>query len=203
MKYFILAASLFLVAACNAGPSKDEFREVIHTTDNFTHYTEIRDNSTTVITTTTTNTSDTSSTNNNSTTTSDTSNTNSSSSGSTDSETPTVKMMNSNLYEMSTAAWAVGTMPTLTFYIEGESKKYQVNQNGHKPNIDNFSESETGFFTYTIKKDEMNLVGADVYSDNTSAVYLKWRTNIYTFVANRLGTVRHEMAPIEFTIRVN
>ena len=202
MKYFILAASLFLVASCNAGPSKDEFREVIHT-DNFSSYTEIvRDNSTTLITTTTTST--TNSTNNSSTTSSsDTSSSGSSSSGSTDSETPTVKMMNSDLYEMSTAAWAVGTMPTLTFYIEGESKKYQINQNGHKPNIDNFSESETGFFTYTIKKDEMNLVGADVYSDNTSAVYLKWRTNIYTFVANRLGTIRYEMAPIEFTIRVN
>ncbi len=199
MKYFILATSLFLVA-CNAGPSKDEFRE--YHSDNHTSYVEIRDNYTNIVTTTS-DTSTTSVTNNNSTTTSETSNTNSSGSGSTDSETPSIKMMNSNLYEMSSAAWAFGTMPTLTFYIEGESKKYQVNQNGHKPNIDNFSESETGFFTYTIKKDEMNLVGADVYSDNTSAVYLKWRTNIYTFVANRLGTVRHEMAPIEFTIRVN
>jgi len=112
-------------------------------------------------------------------------------------------MMNSNLYEMTNAAWAVGTMPTLTFYIEGESKKYQVNQNGHKPEIDNFTESETGFFTYTIKKDEMNLVGADVYSDNTSLVYLKYKSNIYTFVTNKNETVRYEMAPIEFTIRVN
>ena len=202
MKYFILAASLFLIAACGEGRSKDEFREMVTIRDNHTNYVEIRDNSTTLITTTTTST--TNSTNNSSTTSSsDTSSSGSSSSGSTDSETPTVKMMNSDLYEMSTAAWAVGTMPTLTFYIEGESKKYQINQNGHKPEIDNFSESETGFFTYTIKKDEMNLVGADVYSDNTSAVYLKWRTNIYTFVANRLGTIRYEMAPIEFTIRVN
>ena len=200
MKKFIMAASLFLVAACNAGPSKDEFREIIHT-DNHSSYTEIiRDNNTNIQVTTTT-----SSTNNNSTTTSssDTSSTGSSSSTDSSSSTPTVQMMNSNLYEMSTAAWAVGTMPTLTFFIEGESKKYQINQNGHKPEIDNFTESETGFFTYTVKKAEMNLVGADVYTDNTSNVFLKYRTNIYTFVANRLGTVRYEMAPIEFTIRVN
>ena len=201
MKYFISAISLFLVVACNAGPSKDEFREVIHR-DNHTSYTEIiRDNNTNIQVTTTTTTSNT----NNSSTTSSSETSSSGSSSSTDSSssTPTVQMMNSNLYEMSTAAWAVGTMPTLTFFIEGESKKYQVNQNGHKPEIDNFTESETGFFTYTIKKDEMNLVGADVYSDNTSNVFLKYRTNIYTFVANRLGTIRYEMAPIEFTIRVN
>ena len=201
MKYFISAISLFLVVACNAGPSKDEFREVIHV-DNHTSYTEIiRDNNTNIQVTTTTTTSN---TNNNSTTSSsETSSSGSSSSTDSSSNTPTVQMMNSNLYEMSTAAWAVGTMPTLTFFIEGESKKYQINQNGHKPEIDNFTESETGFFTYTIKKDEMNLIGADVYSDNTSNVFLKYRTNIYTFVANRLGTIRYEMAPIEFTIRVN
>ena len=199
MKQFIIAASLFLIAACNAGPSKDEFREVIHT-DNHSSYIEIRDNQSTIVTTTTTTTS----TNNNSTTlSSETSSTASSDSTDSSSSTPTVQMMNSNLYEMSTAAWAVGTMPTLTFFIEGESKKYQINQNGHKPEIDNFTESETGFFTYTVKKAEMNLVGADVYTDNTSNVFLKYRTNIYTFVANRLGTVRYEMAPIEFTIRVN
>ena len=196
-----MAASLFLVAACNAGPSKDEFRE-IRVSDNHSSYIEIRDsdNYTNIVTTT----SNTSTTNNNSTTSSsDTSSSGSSSSTDSSSSTPTVQMMNSNLYEMTTAAWAVGTMPTLTFFIEGESKKYQINQNGHKPEIDNFTESETGFFTYTVKKAEMNLVGADVYTDNTSNVFLKYRTNIYTFVANRLGTVRYEMAPIEFTIRVN
>ena len=201
MKQFIMATSLFLVAACNAGPSKDEFREVVHTTDNHSSYIEIRDNQSTIVTTTTS----TSSVNNNSSTTSSSDTSSGSSSSSTDSSssTPTVQMMNSNLYEMTNAAWAVGTMPTLTFYIEGESKKYQVNQNGHKPEIDNFTESETGFFTYTIKKDEMNLVGADVYSDNTSLVYLKYKSNIYTFVTNKNETVRYEMAPIEFTIRVN
>ena len=201
MKHFIMAASLFLVAACNAGPSKDEFRE-IRVSDNHSSYIEIResDNFTNIVTTT----SNTSVNNNSSTTSSsDTSSGSSSSSTDSSSSTPTVQMMNSNLYEMTNAAWAVGTMPTLTFYIEGESKKYQVNQNGHKPEIDNFTESETGFFTYTIKKDEMNLVGADVYSDNTSLVYLKYKSNIYTFVTNKNETVRYEMAPIEFTIRVN
>ena len=201
MKHFIMAASLFLVAACNAGPSKDEFRE-IRVSDNHSSYIEIResDNFTNIVTTT----SNTSVNNNSSTTSSsDTSSSSSSSSTDSSSSTPTVQMMNSNLYEMTNAAWAVGTMPTLTFYIEGESKKYQVNQNGHKPEIDNFTESETGFFTYTIKKDEMNLVGADVYTDNLTSVYLKYKSNIYTFVTNKNETVRYEMAPIEFTIRVN
>ncbi len=199
MKYFIIAASLFLVAACNAGPSKDEFRE-IRISDNHSNYVEIRDNSTTIVTTTTT----TSSVNNNSTTSSsDTSSTNASDSDATSSGTPSVRMMNSNLYSMSTAAWAVGTMPTLTFYIEGESKKYQINQNGLKPEIDNFTETETGFFTYTVKKNEMNLAGADVYTDNTSNVFLKYKTNIYTYVLNKYETIRYELAPIEFVIRVN
>ena len=199
MKYFILAASLFLIAACGEGRSKDEFREIVTIRDN-TSYTEIiRDNHTNIQVTTTT-----SSTNNNSSTTSsETSSSGSSSSTDSTSSTPTVQMMNSNLYSMSTAAWAVGTMPTLTFYIEGESKKYQINQNGLKPEIDNFTETETGFFTYTVKKNEMNLAGADVYTDNTSNVFLKYKTNIYTYVLNRLGTIRYELSPIEFVIRVN
>ena len=191
MKYFILAASLFLIAACGEGRSKDEFREIVTIRDN-TSYTEIiRDNHTNIQVTTTT-----SSTNNNSTTTtSDTSSSGSSSSTDSTSTTPTVQMMNSNLYSMSTAAWAVGTMPTLTFYIEGESKKYQINQNGLKPEIDNFTETETGFFTYTVKKNEMNLAGADVYTE--------YKTNIYTYVLNKYETIRYELAPIEFVIRVN
>ena len=101
-----MAASLFLVAACNAGPSKDEFRE-IRVSDNHSSYIEIRDsdNYTNIVTTT----SNTSTTNNNSTTSSsDTSSSGSSSSTDSSSSTPTVQMMNSNLYEMTTAAWAVG-----------------------------------------------------------------------------------------------
>lgn len=201
MKYFILVASLFLVASCNSGPSKDEFREIVHV-DNHTSYTEIiRDNYTNIQTTTTTTTN----TTNNSSTTSSSETTNGSTdnTGSTGSETPSIKMMNSNLYEMSTAAWAVGTMPTLTFYIEGDSKRYRINQNGLRPETDNFSESETGFFTYTVKKDEMVLSGADVYSDNTSNVYLLYKTSLYTYIQNTYQTVIHEMGPIEFTIRVN
>ena len=202
MKYFILAASLFLVAACNAGPSKDEFRE-IRVSDNHSSYIEIRDSDNyTNIQTTTTSTTNT--TNNSSTTSSsETTNGSTDNTGSTGSETPTIKMMNSNLYEMSTAAWAFGTMPTLTFYIEGDSKRYRINQNGLRPETDNFSESETGFFTYTVKKDEMVLSGADVFSDNTSNVYLLYKTSLYTYIQNTYQTVIHEMAPIEFTIRVN
>ena len=198
MKYFILAASLFLIACGGDMQDEKDFQKEVYR-DNHT-YIEIRDNSTSVVTTTTT-----TSTNNQttSTTSSSDSTSNSGSTNTTDTVDPMIRMMNLNTFDMTAALWALNSMPTLTFFIEGDSKRYQINQNGHKPNIDNFSESETGFFTYTIKKDEMNLVGADVYSDNTSAVYLKWRTNIYTFVANRLGTIRYEMAPIEFTIRVN
>jgi hypothetical protein len=201
MKHFIMAASLFLIAACNAGPSKDEFREIVTIRDNVSYTEIVRDNHTNIqVTTTTSNTN----TNNSSTTSSsETSSGSSSSSTDSSSSTPTIQMMNSNLYSMSAAAWAVGTMPTLTFYIEGESKKYQINQNGLKPEIDNFTESETGFFTYTVKKNEMILAGADVYTDNTSNVFLKYKTNIYTFVTNKYETVRYEMAPIEFVIRVN
>ena len=118
-----MAASLFLVAACNAGPSKDEFREVVTIRDNVSYTEIVRDNYSNIQTTTTT----INNTNNNSTTSSDTSSSGSSSSTDTSSSTPTIQMMNSNLYEMTTAAWAVGTMPTLTFFIEGESKKYQIN----------------------------------------------------------------------------
>tara|TARA_X000000950_G_scaffold39989_1_gene43296 strand:- start:57 stop:656 length:600 start_codon:yes stop_codon:yes gene_type:complete len=199
MKYFILAASLFLVA-CGAGtPSKDEYRESISRIDNHTHI-EIRTDNYTSITVTDKDHSTTSVTNN--TSSSDSTN-NSDSSDTSSSDTPFIRMMNSDTYDMSAAAWAIGTMPTLTFFIEGESKRYQINQNGLRPGVDNFTLSNTGFFTYTIDKNQMVLRGANVASDNTSNVTLLYKTSLYLYIQNTYQTVITELAPVEFTIRVN
>ena len=196
MKYFISAISLFLVA-CGAGtPSKDEFRE-IRVSDNHTHI-EIRTDNVTSITVTDKDHNTTSVTNNNSSSTN-----NSDSSDTSSSDTPFIRMMNSDTYDMSAAAWAIGTMPTLTFFIEGESKRYQINQNGLRPGVDNFTLSNTGFFTYTIDKNQMVLRGANVASDNTSNVTLLYKTSLYLYIQNTYQTVITELAPVEFTIRVN
>tara|TARA_E500000178_G_scaffold316716_1_gene336728 strand:- start:1 stop:591 length:591 start_codon:yes stop_codon:yes gene_type:complete len=196
MKYFISAISLFLVA-CGAGtPSKDEFRE-IRVSDNHTHI-EIRTDNVTSITVTDKDHNTTSVTNNNSSSTN-----NSDSSDTSSSDTPFIRMMNSDTYDMSAAAWAIGTMPTLTFFIEGESKRYQINQNGLRPGVDNFTLSNTGFFTYTIDKNQMVLRGANVASDNLSNVTLLYKTSLYLYIQNTYQTVITELAPVEFTIRVN
>ena len=197
MKYFIMAASLFLIAACNAGPSKDEFREVIRV-DNHTHVSIMRDNYTSI--TVTDKDHNTSVTNNNSTTSSSDTTNNSNSSGAT--STPIITMMNSNTYDTTATLWALNSMPTLTFFIEGESKLYGINQNGVKPGVDNFTISTTGFFTYTIDKSLMVLRDATVSSDNTSDVTLIYKTNLYTYVQNAYKTEITELAPVEFTIRV-
>ena len=200
MKYFIMAASLFLVAACGTGPSKDEFREVIHTTDNQTHV-EIRTDNYTSITVTDKdhNTTTTSVSNN---TSSSDSTSSSGSTNTTDTTDPMIRMMNSNTYDMTAALWALNSMPTLTFFIEGDSKRYQINQNGLKPGVDNFSVSDTGFFSYTIDKSKMVLSGADVASDNTSSVTLLYKTSLYTYIQNSYQTTITSLAPVEYTIRV-
>ena len=196
MKYFISAISLFLVA-CGAGtPSKDEYRETVSRIDNHTHI-EIRTDNYTSITVTDKDHNTTSVTNNNSSSTN-----NSGSSDTSSSDTPFIRMMNNDTYDMSAAAWAIGTMPTLTFFVEGESKRYQINQNGLRPGVDNFTLSNTGFFTYTIDKNQMVLRGADVASDNTSNVTLLYKTSLYLYIQNTYQTVITELAPVEYTIRV-
>ena len=195
MKYFISAISLFLVACGGDMQDEKDFQREVYR-DNHT-YIEIRDNSTSVVTTTTT-----TSTNNQTTTTSSSDSTSSSSSDTSSSDTPFIRMMNSDTYDMSAAAWAIGTMPTLTFFVEGESKRYQINQNGLRPGVDNFTLSNTGFFTYTIDKNQMVLRGADVASDNTSNVTLLYKTSLYLYIQNIYQTVITELAPVEYTIRV-
>ena len=57
---------------------------------------------------------------------------NNSSSDTSSSDTPFIRMMNSDTYDMSAATWAIGTMPTLTFFVE-VNQNYQINQNGLRP----------------------------------------------------------------------
>ena len=98
-------------------------------------------------------------------------------------------MFNDVVYSMTSVNYALGNMPTLTFYVEGDSKRYAMNQNGVQPGVDNFSESETGFFNYTILKSELELIGADVNVDNTSDITLNYKTNLYGFVQNKEKTM--------------
>lgn len=197
MKYFIMAASLFLVACGGDMQDEKDFQKEVYR-DNHT-YIEIRDNSTSVVSTTTT-----TSTNNQttSTTSSSDSTSNPGSTNTTDTVDPMIRMMNSNTYDMSAALWALNSMPTLTFFIEGDSKRYQINQNGLRPGVDNFSVSDTGFFTYTIDKSQMILSGADVAADNTSSVTLLYKTSLYTYIQNNYQTTITSLAPVEYTIRV-
>ena len=190
MKYFIMAASLFLVACGGDMQDEKDFQKEVYR-DNHT-YIEIRDNSTSVVSTTTTT----------STTSSSDSTSNPGSTNTTDTVDPMIRMMNSNTYDMSAALWALNSMPTLTFFIEGDSKRYQINQNGLRPGVDNFSVSDTGFFTYTIDKSQMILSGADVAADNTSSVTLLYKTSLYTYIQNNYQTTITSLAPVEYTIRV-
>lgn len=193
-KLFCISILSFLIG-CGEGPSKDEFRE-IRVTDNHSSYVEIRDNYTNIQTTSvTTTTNDTSSS---STTTSEGGSTASTSTES----TPTIQMFNDVVYSMTSVNYALGNMPILTFYVEGDSKRYAMNQNGVQPGVDNFSESETGFFNYTILKSELELIGADVNVDNTSDITLNYKTNLYGFVQNKEKTMIYNMAPIEYLIKV-
>ena len=195
MKKLFCISILFALIGCNEGPSKDEFREIIHN-DNYTYIEKIDNHS--VVTTTTTTTTSTNDTSSSSTTTSEGGSTASTSTES----TPTIQMFNDVVYSMTSVNYALGNMPTLTFYVEGDSKRYAMNQNGVQPGVDNFSESETGFFNYTILKSELELIGADVNVDNTSDITLNYKTNLYGFVQNKEKTMIYNMAPIEYLIKV-
>lgn len=197
MHYFWTMLILFLISSCGGDmqDEKDFQREIYR--DNHT-YIEIRDNQTVVTTTTTTTTTtdkDSSSTSTVS------SNTNGETSSSTET-TPSVRMFNDPSYSMTAVNYALGNMPTLTFYVEGDSKRYVMNQNGVTPKTDNFTETETGFFSYTVLKAELELVGADVNVDNTSDITLNYKTNLYGFVQNKDKSKIYNLAPIEYLVKV-
>ena len=194
-KVITILALVVLVASCR--DSLPENKETTITTtlkDNHTvnNYTEIIKDNHTVTTTTTT-----------------TSSTNDTTSTSSTTSTPSSEVVNNsyimalyggNSQDLSIANWTLGTLPTLTLYLEGNSDLLVVNQTGVTPNLDNFTKTTGGFFNYSLVKSEMKLDGATVNSDNTSDITLLYKTKLYGFVKENLNIL--ELNPIEFTLKV-
>jgi len=192
-------AAISLIGCRDAFPENKEEIQITDIRDNhtLTEYTEIiRDNHTSV--TVTNNTTTTTTEVNNTTTTSDTTTSDVLDEAQTNSNA-SIAMFDATSTNITTANWALGTMPTITFYAIG-STNYAMNQSGITPSADNFTATTTGFFTYTIVKNEMTLDKANVNPDNTSDITLVYKTDLYGYLLN--GTEISEMAPIEYIIYV-
>ena len=163
-----------------------------------TEYTEIiRDNHTSV--TVTNNTTTTTTEVNNTTTTSDSTTSDVLDEAKTNSNA-SIAMFDAASSNITAVNWALGAMPTLTFYAIG-STNYAMNQSGVTPSADNFTNTTTGFFTYTIVKNDMKLDKANVNPDNTSDITLVYKTDLYGYLL--IGDTNiEEMASIEYTIYV-
>ena len=194
-------AAIGLIGCRDMMPENKEEVQMTDIRDNhtLTEYTEIiRDNHTSVTVTNNTTTTTTEVTNN---TTSSTvedliGNT-------TDTRTEgavSIAMFDDASTNISAVNWTLGAMPTLTFYAMGSSE-YAMNQDGVTPSADNFTNTTTGFFTYTIVKADMKLDKANVNPDNTSDITLVYKTDLYGYLLVG-GTDIEEMKPIEYTIYV-
>jgi hypothetical protein len=200
-KLMVLGLAVIGLIGCrDAFPENKEEVQMTDIRDNhtLTEYTEIiRDNHTSVTVT-----------NNTTTTTTEVNNTSSSISAATSEDVlnnvsnnsdSSIAMFDDSTANVTAVNWTLGAMPTLTFYANG-SNQYVMNQSGVTPSADNFSTTSTGFFTYTIIKDEMTLDKANVNPDNTSDITLVYKTDLYGYLLS--GTNVTEMSPIEFTILV-
>jgi len=198
----LMVLGLVTVALIGCRDAFPENKEEIQMTDirdnhTLTEYTEIiRDNHTSV---TVTNNTTTTTTEVNSTTTSDTTTSDVLDEAQANSDT-SIAMFDATSTNITAVNWALGAMPTITFYAIG-SKNYAMNQSGVTPSADNFTATTTGFFTYTVIKDEMTLDKANVNPDNTSDITLVYKTDLYGYLLIG-GTSIEEMAPIEYTIYV-
>ena len=154
-KLMVLGLAVIGLIGCrDAFPENKEEVQLTDIRDNhtLTEYTEIiRDNHTSVTVTNNTTTTTTEVTNNTTTSTVE-------DLIGTDTRTESaisIAMFDDASTNITAVNWALGAMPTLTFYAMGSSD-YAMNQDGVTPSADNFTNTTTGFFTYTIVKDDMN-----------------------------------------------
>jgi len=191
-------ATVALIGCRDMMPEKETEKETTEIRDNhsYTEIVEKIDNYTNITTTTTTevtNTTNTSSTSDSS-----------SSGGTTTTEPATdddfkIAMFDEASANVTAVNWALGAMPSLTFYVMG-STDYTMNQTGVTPSLDNFTSTSTGFFAYTVNKSDMFLEKANVNPDNTSDITLVYKTDLYGYIKD--NTKIYEMKPIEYTIYV-
>lgn len=199
-KLMVLGLALIGLIGCrDMLPEKETEKETTEIRDNhsYTEIVEKIDNYTNITTTTTTEVTNTTNT---STSTSDSSST----SGTTATEPATddnykIAMFDETSANVTAVNWALGAMPSLTFYVMG-STDYAMNQTGVTPSLDNFTSTTTGFFAYTVNKSDMFLEKANVNPDNTSDITLVYKTDLYGYIKD--NTKIYEMKPIEFTILV-
>lgn len=193
-------AAIGLIGCRDMMPENKEEVQMTDIRDNhtLTEYTEIiRDNHTSV--TVTNNTTTTTTEVNNTTTTSDSTTSDVLDEAKTNSNA-SIAMFDAASSNITAVNWALGAMPTLTFYAIG-STNYAMNQSGVTPSADNFTNTTTGFFTYTIVKNDMKLDKANVNPDNTSDITLVYKTDLYGYLL--IGDTNiEEMASIEYTIYV-
>lgn len=197
-KLMVLGLALIGLIGCrDMMPEKETEKETTEIRDNhsYTEIVERIDNYTNITTTTTTEV-----TNTTNTSTSDSSSTG----GTTTTEPATdddfkIAMFDETSANVTAVNWALGAMPSLTFYVMG-STDYAMNQTGVTPSLDNFTSTTTGFFAYTVNKSDMFLEKANVNPDNTSDITLVYKTDLYGYIKD--NTKIYEMKPIEYTIYV-